>query len=101
MFGHRSEEAQAKRKRVAKKKDEKPFLLFDPLLDKAPADNKAQSKSRAATRIQMEERMRGRSAAKTAYSKANRRVTGPALGFSTLSSTGSARKRKSRDSEKA
>lgn len=72
-----------------RKKEEKPFLLFDPLLDKPKEDKASKPKSRAASRMQLEERMRGRREAKTAYSKSVKRGTqGPALGFATaLSAT--------------
>lgn len=39
------------------KKEEKPFLLFDPLLDKAP---KKKAESKPLTRAEMEERLRFR-----------------------------------------
>jgi hypothetical protein len=71
-----------------RKKEDKPFLLFDPLLDKPKEDKADKPKSRAASRMQLEERMRGRREAKTAYSKSSKRTQGPALGFATaLSAT--------------
>lgn len=79
-----------------RKKEEKPFLLFDPLLDKPKEDAAAAAnkpKSRAASRMQLEERMRGRRDAKTAYSKqAKRSSLGPSLGFAKTASAKSGRK---------
>lgn len=67
-----------------RKKEEKPFLLFDPLLDKPKEDPKSKVKSRAANRMELEERMRGRREAKAAFSKSARRnQQGPSLGFAT------------------
>ena len=90
VFGRTSANSKGK----GKAKDEpKPFLLFDPLLDKAPAaenKKKAKTKSRAASRMELEEKLRGRTSAQMAYTKATR-VKGPALAFASASSGRKAR----------
>ena len=94
VFGRTSANSKGK----GKAKDEaKPFLLFDPLLDKAPAaesKNKAKIKSRAASRMELEEKLRGRTSAQMAYTKATR-VKGPALAFASASSGRPGRKARS------
>lgn len=67
----------------------RPFLLFDPLLDKP----KTQNARKEPTRAELETRLRHRTSAQRAFSKRAKTGLGPSLGFGSATSTAGKRKR--------